>query len=107
MAHAQAEAGKTESASDSNTTEIYIGFVKEEGFGDRSGKKGRIVKDDPRKYPDRSEITGGWAGGEAGLWKLREEIAVRHTCASQPQVRRHLSQSRLLLLGAARTALLV
>lgn len=31
------------------------------------GKKGRFVVDDPSKYPGRTEYTGGWAGGEAGL----------------------------------------
>ncbi|PNH12657.1 hypothetical protein TSOC_000331 [Tetrabaena socialis] len=54
--------------------EIYIGFVKEEGFGSREGRQGRTIKDDPRKYPSRDAWgTGGWAGGEAGLWQLREE----------------------------------
>ncbi|KAG2499153.1 hypothetical protein HYH03_002735 [Edaphochlamys debaryana] len=55
--------------------EIYIGFVKEEGFGSREGKKGRVIKDDPRKYPSRDEYgTGGWAGGEVGLWELRDAV---------------------------------
>ncbi|KAG2455160.1 hypothetical protein HYH02_000977 [Chlamydomonas schloesseri] len=55
--------------------EIYIGFVKEEGFGDRTGRKGRVIKDDPRKYPSRDWVgVGGWAGGEAGLWQLREQV---------------------------------
>eukprot|EP01025_Chloroclados_australasicus_P050097 TRINITY_DN5726_c0_g1_i1.p1 TRINITY_DN5726_c0_g1~~TRINITY_DN5726_c0_g1_i1.p1 ORF type:complete len:190 (-),score=15.24 TRINITY_DN5726_c0_g1_i1:163-732(-) len=39
--------------------EIYIG-------------NGRFVKDDPKKYPSRTPLTGGWAGGENGL---REFIA--------------------------------
>ncbi len=69
--------------------EIYIGFVKEEGFGSREGRKGRVIKDDPRKYPSRDAFgTGGWAGGEAGLWQLREQVKVssvsaftgRHCC---------------------------
>ncbi|GFR41404.1 hypothetical protein Agub_g2084 [Astrephomene gubernaculifera] len=55
--------------------DIYIGFQKEDGFGSREGRKGRVIKDDPRKYPSRDEWgTGGWAGGEAGLWKLREQV---------------------------------
>ena len=29
--------------------------------------KGRTVIDDPALYPDRTELTGGWAGGEVGL----------------------------------------
>jgi len=46
----------------------------------RAGRKGRVIKDDPRKYPTKEDLgifsgaTGGWAGGEAGLWKLREEV---------------------------------
>ncbi|PNW84918.1 hypothetical protein CHLRE_03g164000v5 [Chlamydomonas reinhardtii] len=55
--------------------EIYIGFVKEEGFGSREGRKGRVIKDDPKKYPSRDWVgVGGWAGGEAGLWQLREQV---------------------------------
>ncbi|KXZ56378.1 hypothetical protein GPECTOR_1g335 [Gonium pectorale] len=66
--------------------EIYIGFVKEEGFGSREGRQGRIIKDDPRKYPSRDAWgTGGWAGGEAGLWKLREEvISEKNKAKSKP-----------------------
>lgn len=57
--------------------EIYIGFVKEEGFGSREGRKGRVIKDDPKKYPSRDWVgVGGWAGGEAGLWQLREQVIV-------------------------------
>lgn len=58
--------------------------MKEEGFGDRTGKKGRFIKDDPRKYPNKDNmgpllgVTGGWAGGEAGLWELREQYKVCH-----------------------------
>jgi hypothetical protein len=29
--------------------------------------RGRFLVDDPSKYPDRTELTGGFAGGEAGL----------------------------------------
>jgi hypothetical protein len=29
--------------------------------------KGRTVVDDPALYPDRTTLTGGWAGGEVGL----------------------------------------
>lgn len=32
--------------------EIYVGFTnKEDGYGDRTGKKGRVIVDDARKYP--------------------------------------------------------
>jgi hypothetical protein len=44
--------------------EIYLG-------------KGRFIKDDPKKYPSKDEWTGGWAGGETGLWSFRDEIKVR------------------------------
>ena len=39
-----------------------------------------MIRDDPKKYPAKEDLgffagaTGGWAGGEAGLWKLREEV---------------------------------
>ncbi len=56
--------------------EIYIGFPKND-YEPREGRKGRVVKDDPRRYPDRDALTGGWAGGEAGLWKFRDAIKVR------------------------------
>ena len=44
--------------------QIYIGFEK--GNKDRS-KAGRIIEDDPSRYPDRTQTTGGWSGGEKGL----------------------------------------
>lgn len=44
--------------------QIYIGFEK--GDKDRSGS-GRIIEDDPSRYPDRTQTTGGWSGGEKGL----------------------------------------
>ena len=49
--------------------EIYIGFSKED---DRTGKKGRILRDDAKKYPQRDTLTGGFAGGELGLRKFVE-----------------------------------
>lgn len=59
--------------------EIYIGFPK--GDYDRTpGRKGRVVKDDPAKYPGRESlgglpsVVGGWAGGEVGLWELRDQV---------------------------------
>lgn len=57
---------------------IYIGFQKGD-YAPRAGRKGRVIKDDPKKYPNKEDIgplpgvVGGWAGGEAGLWKIREE----------------------------------
>ena len=44
--------------------QIYIGFDK--GAKTKDGR-GRIVEDDPSRYPDRTQTTGGWAGGEQGL----------------------------------------
>ncbi len=44
--------------------QIYIGFEK--GNKDRSGA-GRMIEDDPSRYPDRTQTTGGWSGGEKGL----------------------------------------
>lgn len=44
--------------------QIYIGFDK--GDKDRS-KQGRTISDDPSRYPDRTQTTGGWSGGEKGL----------------------------------------
>ena len=44
--------------------QIYIGFDK--GDKDRS-KPGRMISDDPSRYPDRTSTTGGWSGGEQGL----------------------------------------
>ncbi len=44
--------------------QIYIGFDK--GAKDRSGP-GRVISDDPSRYPDRTQTTGGWSGGEKGL----------------------------------------
>lgn len=66
-------------AEDDKLAEIYIGFPK--GDYDRSeGRTGRVIKDDPAKYPKKEDLgpllgaTGGWAGGEAGLWQLREQV---------------------------------
>lgn len=58
---------------------IYLGFPK--GDYDRSaGRTGRVIRDDPKKYPAKENVggftgaVGGWAGGEAGLWQLRDEV---------------------------------
>lgn len=39
---------------DTKTEKIYIG-------------QGRYVEDDPEKYPDKTVLAGGWAGGEKGV----------------------------------------
>lgn len=68
-------------AASTSGEEIYIGFKKDEGARERERLgKGRVIRDDPRKYPGREDlgifpsVVGGWAGGEAGLWKLRDEV---------------------------------
>ena len=45
---------------------IYIGFDKNDPTP-RAGRKGRMIDDDEERYPSRSEMAGGWAGGEKGL----------------------------------------
>ena len=55
--------------------EIYIGFDKADSTP-RKGRKGRVLKDDPKRYPDRDAFSGGWAGGEIGL---REFVKVRQS----------------------------
>lgn len=46
---------------------IYVGYSKDDIDLRKSGKPGRFLIDDARKYPSRNELTGGFAGGEAGL----------------------------------------
>eukprot|EP00798_Chlamydomonas_sp_ICE-L_P024412 gene24412-10013_t len=58
--------------------DLYIGFPKND-YDRSAGRKGRVIKDDPSKYPSRNEIVGGWAGGEAGLWQFRDQIKRRRT----------------------------
>jgi hypothetical protein len=53
----------TSSKSDGN---IYVGFDKSD-TQPREGRRGRTIADDEEKYPSRSELVGGWAGGEVGL----------------------------------------
>jgi len=47
---------------------IYIGDVPGKGYSVK-GYKGRIIQDDPAKYPSKDELglVGGWALGEVGL----------------------------------------
>lgn len=56
--------------------EIYIGFDKSDA-APRKGRKGRVLNDDPSRYPKRDELSGGWAGGEVGLQKFVEEAAAK------------------------------
>lgn len=81
--------------------EIYIGFEKGD-YAPRTGRKGRVVKDDPEKYPDRSALTGGWAGGEVGLKqfvkvrfptgdpaRLQQKAILRHKACQRKITRFH------------------
>ena len=60
--------------------QIYIGFDK--GDKDRS-KPGRMISDDPSRYPDRTQTTGGWSGGEQGLAAFIE-VCPRHLHTFNP-----------------------
>jgi len=91
---ARATAKQEARGSEASTTgeggpeEIYIGFEKYDF--DRAGRKGRVIRDDPRKYPARENLgffngaTGGWAGGEAGLWQLREAVVAEQSGRPAP-----------------------
>ena len=59
--------------------EIYIGFDKGDSTP-RKGRKGRLVNDDPKRYPERDAFSGGWAGGEVGL---REFVKVSLFCSNK------------------------
>jgi hypothetical protein len=75
----QAAAKQEKKKNGSKEEDVYIG-------------QGRYVKDDPKKYPSKTQLTGGWAGGEEGLQKWLEEYEVRaaeasccgHTCVHSP-----------------------
>ena len=66
------EASQTESGSGRKVEKtdaqgkIYIGFDKND-VKPRAGRKGRMIDDNEERYPSRSEMAGGWAGGEKGL----------------------------------------
>ncbi|KAJ9509203.1 hypothetical protein QJQ45_001486 [Haematococcus lacustris] len=80
----------TQSDSDSRSSapaleEQYIGFPKND-YAPRAGRKGRVIVDDARKYPTRDALVGGWAGGEAGLWQLREQIKAEESTLTDANV---------------------
>lgn len=85
---ATAAAPKAAASSDKRA-DIYIGFPKND-YAPRAGRKGRFITDDPSKYPAKEDLgffagaTGGWAGGEAGLWKLREEVLEEKAASKSP-----------------------
>jgi hypothetical protein len=65
-------------ADPSKNTEQYIGFEKGD-YARPEGRKGRVIKDNPDKYPDKDNLgfflgaTGGWAGGEMAVQKIADE----------------------------------
>jgi hypothetical protein len=81
----QVKEAETSTTSEENGQEIYLGFEKYD-TAPRAGRKGKVIKDDPRKYPAKDNmgwflgVTGGWAGGEAALVKIREEAEVGAGC---------------------------
>ena len=60
---------------------VLIGFPKGD-YARPPGRKGRVIKDDPSKYPDKEDagpftgVAGGWPGGEVGLLKFIEDSQV-------------------------------
>lgn len=62
--------------------EIYIGFEKGD-YAPRAGRTGRVVIDDPNKYPGRdNDFVGGWAGGEVGLKAFAASAATEEASTS-------------------------
>ena len=69
---------------------IYIGFDNDPT--PRAGRQGRMIDDDEERYPSRSEMAGGWAGGEKGLRAFIEVIGFliqtahvgKHHCKPSP-----------------------
>jgi hypothetical protein len=78
--------GQTSHQHDTQRTQHTLSLPK------RAGRKGRVIKDDPKKYPGKEDLgvfsgaTGGWAGGEAGLWKLREQVLAEKSDKAAPSV---------------------
>jgi hypothetical protein len=85
-------------ASKETETEVdqYLGFEKYD-FDRSNGRKGRVIKDDSKKYPAKDNlgpflgVTGGWAGGEAAISRIRDEAA-----AAMPAAARALSPAPAL-----------
>lgn len=55
-------------AQDSSLQEIYIGFEKND-TAPRTGRKGRVIKDDPTKYPGKEDL-GPLLGATGMLQRL-------------------------------------
>ena len=61
--------------------QIYIGFDKNDPTP-RAGRKGRMIDDNEERYPSRSEMVGGWAGGEKGLRAFIEVTSINSVSLS-------------------------
>eukprot|EP00892_Ulva_mutabilis_P006364 jgi/Ulvmu1/409/UM001_0416.1 len=57
---------------DTKTEKIYIG-------------QGRYVDDNPEKYPDKTALAGGWAGGEKGLQQFVAKSALETSITDAPK----------------------
>lgn len=79
-AEADVKAADSEEPPEEGDT-IYLGFEKGD-FDPREGRKGRIIRDDPTRYPGRTTLTGGWAGGEKGL---KEFVAAADASGKAPK----------------------
>ena len=90
---------------------MRAGFPKND-YAPRQGRKGRVIIDDPRKYPAKDNadfgplgqligISGGWAGGEAALVKFKEACKVRRRCSwnSNTETARQGSDGRKPSMG--------
>ena len=56
--------------------------------------QGNYVRDDARKYPSKTSMSGGFAGGERGVRKFAEEGDLSFEDEFRPQVSTHPSASR-------------
>lgn len=69
-AKAEQAAKAAQAAGATKAAPIYLGYGKGES---RDDAPGRLIVDDPRKYPGKEDVlglngaVGGWAGGERGL----------------------------------------
>lgn len=75
-------------AESGEVADVYLGFDKYDF--DRAGRKGKIIKDNPKKYPNKEDmgfflgVTGGWAGGEVAIAKIKEELQTSKPAAPKP-----------------------
>jgi hypothetical protein len=85
LVRCQAEQTKTEQEekqqSSSTKAKIYVG-------------KGRFIEDDPSKYPGRTPLTGGFAGGEVGLKNFVASNPPAAKSAEEPSAKGKPSKSR-------------